>query len=51
VTAGTRDNPTDLFSSGDIAVGESFTFMFEEAGTYEYFCALHPGMAGTIVVQ
>ena len=28
----------------------SFTVMFEEPGTYEYFCAFHPGMFGQVVV-
>jgi plastocyanin len=29
---------------------DSFTVMFEEPGTYEYFCAFHPGMFGQVVV-
>jgi len=28
----------------------TFTHTFEEAGTYEYFCAPHPFMKGTITV-
>jgi plastocyanin len=28
----------------------SFTVTFEEPGTYEYFCAFHPGMFGQVVV-
>lgn len=30
---------------------EKFTFTFTKAGTYSYFCSLHPKMQGTIVVQ
>jgi hypothetical protein len=28
----------------------NFTVTFEEPGTYEYFCAFHPGMFGQVVV-
>lgn len=30
---------------------EKFTFTFSKAGTYSYFCSLHPKMKGKIVVQ
>lgn len=29
----------------------SFTVLFEEPGTYEYFCAIHPWMYGQVIVQ
>jgi plastocyanin len=29
---------------------DSFTATFEEPGTYEYFCAFHPGMYGIVTV-
>ena len=32
-------------------VSKTRQFTFNEAGTYEYFCSLHPHMTGTIVVQ
>lgn len=51
VTAGTRDAPSDMFDSGQIAPGETFTFTFEEAGAYDYFCSIHSGMAGTVIVE
>lgn len=38
------------FASGSIPAGGSFTFVFETAGTYEYFCEFHPGMSGSITV-
>ncbi|HEV2107824.1 MAG TPA: cupredoxin family copper-binding protein [Thermomicrobiales bacterium] len=44
-------NPNgDAFQSGALREGETFTFTFTEAGTYEYFCEFHPGMKGTVVV-
>jgi plastocyanin len=30
--------------------GESISFIFREAGTYPYYCALHPAMVGAVVV-
>ena len=30
--------------------GESISFTFREAGTYPYYCALHPAMVGAVVV-
>ncbi len=29
----------------------SFTVTFEQQGTYDYFCALHPWMTGQVVVN
>jgi glucose/arabinose dehydrogenase/plastocyanin len=51
VTAGTRDNPTNLFDSGNLAPGATFTFTFNQVGTFNYFCALHPGMDGMVEVE
>ena len=30
--------------------GESYSFTFAQAGTFEYYCALHPHMQGSVVV-
>jgi len=42
---------TRMFKSKALDTGDSFSFTFNEAGTYEYFCSLHPHMMGTIVVE
>lgn len=41
----------NLFDSGVMARGETFERVFDESGTFDYVCTLHPGMAGTVVVQ
>jgi plastocyanin len=37
--------------SGSLAQGASFSFTPSQAGTIAYFCAIHPGMVGTIEVS
>jgi plastocyanin len=39
------------FESDNLSDGEEFSHTFDEAGTFEYVCTLHPGMAGTVEVQ
>ncbi len=47
----TSTSEDELWDSGALGAGEEFSFTFEEAGTYAYFCEFHPGMEGTVVVQ
>ena len=47
----TRATASDAsFDSGVIGPGESFGQVFETVGTYDFFCAIHPEMQGTITV-
>jgi nitrite reductase (NO-forming) len=39
-----------LFSSGMLSHGRTFEHTFSGPGTYEYYCALHPWMAGKVSV-
>jgi len=38
------------FESGRLEQGQTFSFTFDTAGTFEYFCEYHPGMTATVVV-
>jgi len=40
-----------LFKSPFFERGGNFSFKFEKAGTYEYYCSIHPAMRGTVVVK
>lgn len=40
-----------VFKSKARDTDETFSFTFTKAGTYTYFCSVHPKMTGTIVVQ
>ncbi len=52
VTSGTPGAPDGRFDSGIKNPGESFQVTFDTAGTYRYFCLIHPEqMTGTIVVR
>jgi plastocyanin len=39
------------FKSRALDTDESFSFTFQDLGTYEYFCSVHPKMTGKIVVK
>ena len=39
------------FASKALDTDERFSFEFKTAGTYEYFCSLHPRMTAKVVVQ
>ena len=39
------------FDSGVFDPGETFSYTFEEAGTFDYTCLIHPEMQGSIVVR
>ena len=51
VTSGVAEEGSDeMFDSGLFMSGNTFEFTFDEAGTYPYFCMVHPWMKGEIVV-
>src|ERR1700744_642450 len=39
------------FRSKTLDTGEKFSFTFMSAGTYGYFCSVHPHMTGKVVVR
>ena len=51
VTSGAYENPNGMFDSGHLDPNESFTVKFEESGTFDYFCTLHPWMKGKVIVE
>lgn len=40
----------DTFDSSMMGKGQSFSYTFDKAGEYPYFCEPHPNMVGTVVV-
>jgi len=53
VTSGSpADGPDGVFDSSLImAGGASFSHTFDAAGTYDYFCMVHPWMSGVVIVR
>jgi len=49
--AHTSTSDAIAWSSGIVAPGGQFSFVFPTAGTFSYHCAIHPGMVGTVVVR
>jgi plastocyanin len=53
----TNDDPAphqiagSIFNSQTLNTGDSYSFTFTQAGTYDYHCAIHPSMTGQIIVQ
>jgi len=39
------------FNSEALNNGQSFSFTFNDAGTFKYSCAIHPSMTGEIIVE
>lgn len=44
------DDPK-IFKSAPLDSNDEFTHLFDKAGTYRYFCSIHPKMEGTVVVK
>ena len=47
----TSDDHGKTFHSDALDTGQSYSLTFSTAGTFGYYCAVHPYMQGTIVVK
>jgi plastocyanin len=53
----TSGNPSDdansgsVFNSGGLPPGAFFQYTFEQEGTFDYYCQLHPWITGTVTVN
>jgi plastocyanin len=39
------------FNSQPLGKGQSYSFTFDNPGTFDYICGIHPSMTGKIIVQ
>jgi plastocyanin len=52
VTSGSpSDGPDQIFDSSLVMAGTSFEFTFDNSGSYDYFCMVHPWMVGNVQVS
>lgn len=51
VTSGVPGTPSGLFDSGNIESNNTFSYTFNQSGTFNYFCKIHNSMRGTITVE
>ena len=51
VTSGFYPEPSGLFDSGHLDPYQSYTLSFDEYGTFDYFCTLHPWMKAQVIVE
>jgi len=53
VTSGSPEagNSGSEFDSSYLAAGKTFPHQFNTAGTFDYYCTLHPFMKGKVVVS
>jgi plastocyanin len=51
-TSGTPGNPDGIFNSGNMGANATFSFTFNTAGSYDYYCIPHASsMQASVVVQ
>ena len=51
VTSGNFPEHDGLFDSSIFLSGDTFEITFSDAGTFDYYCFVHPWMAGTVNVE
>lgn len=51
VTSGLAPEADGMFDSSIMSAGDIFEFTFTDAGTYDYYCTVHPWMVGTVNVE
>ena len=51
VSSGKAPETDGIFDSELMEFGDVFEFTFTDAGTFDYFCTLHPWMVGTVNVE
>lgn len=42
---------TGAFSSSDLGPGQTYSYTFNQAGTFAYHCSIHTSMHGTVTVK
>lgn len=51
VTSGIPEDPSNIFNSGVMPYGSFFQYTFDEPGTFDYHCIIHPWRTGSVTVS
>ena len=49
-TATSRDGTFGTGTDAYLRKGQTYSYTFDEAGEYPYYCDVHPAMVGTVTV-
>ncbi len=50
-TVTSEESSAEQFDSGNLGEGETFTYRFDQPGTFPFFCRIHPTMQARVVVR
>jgi plastocyanin len=50
-TTHTVTSDTGVFDSGNLAPNSTFSYKFNNAGTFAYHCSIHTSMTGKVIVK
>ncbi len=51
VTSGISPNPNGTFNSNNVSANQTFSFKFDNTGSFDYFCMIHTQMKAKITVE
>lgn len=51
VTSGISPNPNGTFNSNNVSANQTFSFKFDNTGSFDYFCMIHTSMKAKITVE
>ena len=40
-----------VFDGGNLSGGATFRYTFDQSGSFEYYCKIHPNMKGEVIVE
>jgi plastocyanin len=50
-TAHTVSSKNGVFESGNMATGATFSYTFNQIGSFDYYCKIHPFMTARVIVE
>jgi plastocyanin len=51
VTSGISPSPNGTFNSNNVSANQTFSFKFDNTGSFDYFCMIHTQMKAKITVE